>query len=110
MAEFERLTAKSPKNNMVYLAKVKDNEQDIEGAYDTLICIRESWEQLAAYEDLGSVEEFAQLKQDKDSYYTTFDGLREMIHELAGKLADYEEQAEMVNLLKTDGERRGNNE
>jgi len=47
---------------------------------------------LAKYEDLGSVEELAKLKQDKDSYYATFDGLREMIHELAGKLADTEEQ------------------
>jgi len=67
-------------------------------------------DELVSYKILGSVEDYAKLKQDKDSYYTTFDGLREMIHELAGKLADYEEQAEMVNLLKTDGERRGNNE
>lgn len=48
----ERLTARSPKNNMAYLVKVKQNEQSVESSYpNTLKCITEAFERLAQYED-----------------------------------------------------------
>ncbi len=50
----DRLTARSPQNNMAYLVKVKKNEQDVESPHpDTLRCIIESFERLAEYEDAG---------------------------------------------------------
>jgi len=49
----ERLTARSPKNDMAYLVNVKENEQAVDGSYNTLMCIRESWEKLAKYEETG---------------------------------------------------------
>ncbi len=50
----DRLTARSPKNNMAYLVKVKKNEQDVESPHpDTLRYIIESFERLAEYEDAG---------------------------------------------------------
>jgi len=48
----ERLTKRLP-NGMAYLAKVKDNEQEIEGTKNTLEYLLESWQRLAAYEDIG---------------------------------------------------------
>jgi hypothetical protein len=53
----DRLTARSPKNNLAYLVKVKSNEQAVDGSYNTLMCIRESFEYLAAYEDTGLTPE-----------------------------------------------------
>jgi len=53
----KRLTARSPKNNMAYLVNVKQNEQELEGSYDTLMCIRECFERLAQYEDTGLTPE-----------------------------------------------------
>ena len=48
-----RLTDRSPKNNLAYLTKVKPNEQIVESPYpDTLRAILESFQQLAAYEDI----------------------------------------------------------
>ena len=53
MATFERLTARSPKNNMAYLVGVKKDEQDIDGSHNTLKCVLAGFEQLGAYEDSG---------------------------------------------------------
>ena len=50
----ERLTDREPIRNMAYLAKVKPNEQEVESPYpNTLACILESFDRLAAYEDTG---------------------------------------------------------
>jgi len=61
---FERLTERSPKNSMAYLINVKQNEQDVESPYpNTLRCIMDSFNRLAAYEDSGlSPEEVQELK------------------------------------------------
>jgi len=47
----ERLTDRSPKNNMAYLVNVKGDEQGLEGSHNTLMCVRAAFERLAAYED-----------------------------------------------------------
>ncbi len=52
MNKFERLTARSPKNNMAYLVNVKKNEQDLDGSYNTLLCVRDAFEKLATYEEI----------------------------------------------------------
>ena len=49
----EQLTARSPKNGMAYLVNVRENEQAVDGSYNTLMCIRDSWEKLAKYEETG---------------------------------------------------------
>ncbi|EHQ92180.1 hypothetical protein DesyoDRAFT_5251 [Desulfosporosinus youngiae DSM 17734] len=49
----ERLTARSPKNGMPYLVGVRDHEQAIDGAYNTLKCVQASFEALAGYEETG---------------------------------------------------------
>ena len=60
----ERLTARSPKNGMAYLVKVKSSEQDLDGSYNTLLCIRDAFEALASYEETGlSPNEVAELKK-----------------------------------------------
>jgi hypothetical protein len=61
----ERLTARSPKNNMAYLVKVKPDEQEVESPYpNTLEAIIESFKRLAEYEDTGfNPEEITQLKK-----------------------------------------------
>jgi RNA polymerase-binding transcription factor DksA len=66
---FERLTARSPKNGMAYLVNVKQNEQVVESPYpNTLRCIMDSFNRLAAYEDSGlspdEVQELAKAKAD----------------------------------------------
>ena len=54
----ERLTARSQKNNLAYLTKVKPNEQEVDSQYpDTLKAILESFQQLAKYEDNGQTTE-----------------------------------------------------
>lgn len=54
----ERLTARSQKNNLAYLTKVKPNEQEVDSPYpDTLKAILESFQQLAKYEDNGQTPE-----------------------------------------------------
>ena len=78
MPECKRLTARSPKNNMAYLVGVKKDEQELEGAYNTLMCVREAFERLAEYEDIGkSPEELrklltaeAELLEMVDDYYS----------------------------------------
>ncbi len=57
MEGMKRLTARSPKNNMAYLANVKEDEQVLEGSYNTLICVRNSFELLAKYEETGLTPE-----------------------------------------------------
>ena len=48
----ERLTARSVKNNMAYLVKVKPDEQEVESPYpNTLNAIIESFQRLAEYEN-----------------------------------------------------------
>jgi len=65
----ERLTARSPINNAAYLVNIKDDEQVLEGAYNTLVCLKEAFDRLAAYEDSGlttdEVQEFAKVKADE---------------------------------------------
>jgi len=66
---FERLTERSPKNGMAYLINVKQNEQVVESPYpNTLRCIMDSFNRLAAYEDSGlspeEVQELAKAKAD----------------------------------------------
>jgi hypothetical protein len=64
--KLERLTARSPKNNMAYLVKVKPNEQDVESPYpNTLKCIMEALERLAQYE-----EAFQNTGEISDGYHT----------------------------------------
>jgi hypothetical protein len=51
---YERLTNRSPKNGMAYLVNVKPDEQEVDSPYkDTLKCIMDSFNRLAAYEDSG---------------------------------------------------------
>ena len=60
----ERLTTRNPKNNMAYLVNVKENEQALDGSYDTLMCVRDAFEALATYEEMGfSPGEIEKLKQ-----------------------------------------------
>lgn len=47
----DRLTARSPRDRQAYLVKVKSNEQQIDGHFNTLVCIKESFERLADYEE-----------------------------------------------------------
>jgi hypothetical protein len=54
----DRLTARSPKNNMAYLVNVKNDEQEVECKYpNTLRCILDSFQRLAEYEDTGFTPE-----------------------------------------------------
>ena len=54
----DRLTARSPKNNMAYLVNVKNDEQEVECKYpNTLQCILDSFQRLAEYEDTGFTPE-----------------------------------------------------
>ncbi len=62
----DRLTDRSPKNNMAYLVGVKNDEQELEGTYNTLMCVRDALEKLAAYEDSERApEDFKQLVGSK---------------------------------------------
>jgi hypothetical protein len=38
---------------MAYLVDVKNDEQGLEGSYNTLVCVREAFERLAQYEETG---------------------------------------------------------
>ena len=59
----ERLTNRTHDGH-AYLVNVKDDEQEAEcKSENTAQCILDSWERLAAYEDLGTVEELAALKE-----------------------------------------------
>jgi len=62
----ERLTARSPKNNMAYLVNVKPNEQAVDSRYpNTLRAIMDSFERLAQYEEIGlTPEEIKSLYHD----------------------------------------------
>ena len=66
----KRLTARNPINNMAYLVKVKQDEQDVESPYpNTLKAITESFKCLAEYEETGfSPKEVEKLKQQRDIY------------------------------------------
>lgn len=46
-----RLTARSPKNQMAYLIGVKPDEQALDGSYNTLKCVMEAFNRLAEYEE-----------------------------------------------------------
>ncbi len=63
----ERLTARTSAG-AVYLVNVKQDEQAVDcQSRNTAQCIMDSWNRLAAYEDLGTVEELAEIvaaKQD----------------------------------------------
>ena len=61
----ERLTARSPKNGMAYLVNVKDDEQALDGRYNTLLCVRDAFEKLAMYEETGlSPSDIPKLKTE----------------------------------------------
>lgn len=86
----DRLTARSPNNNMAYLVGVKSNEQDLEGSYNTLVCIRDAFEKLAQYEETGlSPEDAKELnnflgkaaKEYLNNEPLTIEDLREMDNE-----------------------------
>ena len=68
----ERLTARSPKNNLAYLVKVKPNEQAVESSFpNTLHCIQQAFERLAQYEEAfqntdENIEMAIGLLQDND--------------------------------------------
>lgn len=64
----KRLTARSPKSNMAYLVNVKNDEQELEGSYNTLICVRDALERLAEYEETGFTPE-----QIKGMEFVVFD-------------------------------------
>ena len=66
---YKRLTNRSPKNGMAYLVNVKPDEQEVDSPYkNTLRCIMDSFNRLAAYEDSGlspeEVQEFAKAKAE----------------------------------------------
>lgn len=48
-----RLTKRTANENLPFLVNVKENEQRVEGSYNTLMCIKDSWEKLARYEETG---------------------------------------------------------
>ena len=59
----ERLTNRTHDGH-AYLVNVKDDEQEVDcKSRNTAQCIMNSWARLAAYEDLGTAEEFAALKE-----------------------------------------------
>lgn len=69
-----RLTARSPKNNMAYLVNVKPNEQDVESPYpNTLKCIMKAFERLAEYEETGLEpnEILNKITEDKKNEFTS---------------------------------------
>jgi hypothetical protein len=63
----ERLTARTEKG-LAYLVNVKPDEQVVESPYkNTLQCILDCFDRLAAYEDTGlSPEEVAELAKAKE--------------------------------------------
>ena len=74
----ERLTARSPKNNMAYLVNVKENEQALDGSYDTLICVRDVFEALAVYEETApKVIEALRLYEEFETLMMLDDGVWE---------------------------------
>jgi hypothetical protein len=71
----ERLTARSPKNNMAYLVKVKRDEQDVESPYpNTLKAIIECFQKLAEYEDTGQTPVEVKRLADGKAVYEAYDG------------------------------------
>jgi chromosome segregation ATPase len=68
----DRLTAREPHKSMAYLTKVKTDEQEIEASRNTCLCIMESWDRLAAYEDTGyTPEDVAKLAAELLEYRAT---------------------------------------
>jgi hypothetical protein len=95
----DRLTARSPKNNMAYLVNVKPSEQDVESPHpNTLKCIMQSFERLAVYEDIGlSPEEVKKLAEGK-LIYESYEGSKldkadQEIERLEGELAKHNKLA-----------------
>lgn len=75
----QRLTKRASCGN-AFLTKVKDTEQEVESKYpNTLKAIMESWDMLAAYEDLNrtpselaaDLAELERLKEWKKDYDNT---------------------------------------
>ena len=54
----DRLTARN-EQGQAYLVNVKDNEQEVEASRNTCQCLYDSWQRLAAYEDIGTPEQCA---------------------------------------------------
>ena len=60
-----RLT-KRASNGMPYLVNVKQNEQELEGSYNTLKCVQEAFEKLAKYEDYAESGQLVKVVRCKD--------------------------------------------
>lgn len=101
----ERLTERSPKNNMAYLAGVKADEQGLEGSYNTLMCVRDAFEQLAKYEDSGlSPQEVEQLNKINidlcDSLNTTEDARLRRSVEIVAQAQEIEQLKSQTKLMR----------
>lgn len=73
----ERLT-KRANNGLPYLAKVKDNEQDIYSDYrNTLQCVQEAFKKLAEYEEAEEQGLLFDIKKQHD-----LKGTKRIIHAL----------------------------
>ena len=99
----ERLTARSPKNNMAYLVKVKPDEQDVESPYpNTLRCIIEAFERLAKYEDSGlSPEEIVRLNDFEKSQCAKLLAENGLLKEAAKRTAEILQ--DMVDVANVSG-------
>ena len=87
----DRLTARTPDKGLVYLAKVKPDEQEVESKYPkTLQCIMDSWERLAAYEDTGLMPDeiiaskLEEAEEERESSIELFIEARRTIQEYCG--------------------------
>jgi hypothetical protein len=95
----ERLTERSVKNNMAYLLNVKPDEQEIESPYpNTLKCIMDSFDHLAAYEDTGLTPEQIQAQQHEINKFRTERDMEvsktnKLYAEIRALTADKDEQA-----------------
>jgi len=85
----ERLTARSPKNGMTYLVKVKPEEQAVDGTYDTLMCIREAFDRLAEYEESDLQSQLAEAQADNAALVEALDKIREQFRDYFHKSTYY---------------------
>jgi hypothetical protein len=92
----ERLTARSVKNGLAYLIKVKPDEQEVESLYpNTLNAIFESFQKLAEYEDKIERGELAEVVRCGECVYyhkahvLCNDGVERDISELPKEALDF---------------------
>lgn len=80
----DRLTERNDEG-IAYLSNVKEDQQDIEGTYDTLKCLFESWQRLADLED--AIERIKAMRKNHikgaDSFVGSYEkGLKDALYEL----------------------------